>query len=153
MAVTVDLTKTKVLRDRLKPRSPQMMKFKRAAAQDYRSFLFRRFDRFSRGGGNWPTTKRRRLGLTKFILRKTHTLYRALSPVWRNLPGQWQRFVGNKVEIGIKGGRHPKAKITVGKLAEIHNFGLGKQKRRQIMVGPDSKLINKWKKDLIKING
>jgi len=133
MSVTVDFQKTVALKKAVNSRSAPMMKWKRQAAQLYRSQLFKRFDRFSRGLGNWRNTKRRRAGKTKFILRKTHTLYKSLSPVWRGLPGQYQKINRDSIEVGIKGGKHPEFKGTVGQLAAIHN------RTRQIMVRPDSR--------------
>ena len=150
--MTIDLTKFKQLQERTGSRHPNMIEFKKRAAQKYRSFLFTRFDRFSRGGGNWPATRRsdtrkRRRGRpikgvdgrkrNAFILRDTHTLMKSLSPVFRNLPGQYQRLVGKSIEVGIRGGKHPKAKITVGELAEIHQLGLGVRVRK-IVVQPDA---------------
>ena len=151
MAVTVDLSKTKALREITKPRSPVMVRFKKTAAQEYRSELYQRFDRFSRGQGNWKNTQRRRAGKTKFILRKTHTLFKSLSPRFRRLPGQYQRLTGNRIEVGIKGGKHPEAKISVGRLAQIHNSGEGRMPKRQIFVQPTAGLKKKWKTRLEKI--
>jgi hypothetical protein len=148
--IKVDLSKLTALRDKAKGSSQELMKWKRTAAQQYRSFLFARFDRFSRGGGNWRNTKRRKAGKTKFILRMTHTLFKSLSPVWRNLPGQYQRINGDKIEVGIKGGKHPRAKITVGRLAAIHNNGEGIMPKRQIMVRPDKPTTDKMVKSLDK---
>lgn len=121
---------------------PDYQKWLRRAARRMRSYWFRRYDRFSRGGGNWRTTKRRTRSRGRnrsLILRKTHTLMRALSPVMRGLAGQWEKISGNKVETGYGGrGRHPEAKMSVLRLAKIHNEGLGIVPRRQIIVRPNS---------------
>ena len=148
MATFVDLTKFKQLAKVTSNRSPTMKKFKKRAAQEYRSFLFQRFNDASRGDGTWPDTLRRQLGLSKFILRKTHTLYKALSPVFRGLPGQFERLEGNHIEVGIKGGRHPEFKGTVGRLAEIHHTGEGRNKRRIIIINPTRDMISTWAKRL-----
>ena len=121
---------------------PNYEKWLRRIARRMRSQWFHRFDRFSRGGGNWPSTKRRKgsrgRGRAK-ILRKTNTLIRALSPVFRGLAGQWEKIRGNSVETGYGGSaRHPEAKMTVLSLARIHNDGLGIVPRRQIIVQPNA---------------
>ena len=148
MAVVVDLTKFRQLAKVTSNRSPTMKKFKQRAAQDYRSFLFKRFNAASRGDGTWPDTLRRALGLSRFILRKTHTLYKALSPVFRGLPGQYEKLEGNTITVAIRGGRHPEFKGTVGRLAEIHHTGEGRNKRRLIFVAPPRALISTWSKRL-----
>ena len=114
----------------------------RRIARRMRSQWFHRFDRFSRGGGNWRSTNRRRgsRGRNRAkILRKTNTLIKALSPVFRGLAGQWEKIRGNSVETGYGGSaRHPEAKMTVLSLARIHNEGLGIVPRRQIIVQPNA---------------
>lgn len=121
---------------------PNYQKWLQRAARRLRSFWFNRFDRFSRGGGNWKSTKRRKgsRGRNRArILRKTQTLIRALSPVFRGLAGQWEKIRGNSIETGYGGSaRHPEAKMTVLSLARIHNNGLGIVPRRQIIVRPDA---------------
>ena len=120
---------------------PNYEKWLRRIARRMRSQWFRRFDRFSRGGGNWRSTKRRRgsRGRNRAkILRKTQTLIKALSPVFRGLAGQWEKIRGNSVETGYGGSaRHPEAKMTVLSLARIHNDGLGIVPR-QIIVQPNA---------------
>lgn len=161
--VTVDLTKLKALEKVTSQRSPEMIAFKKQAATDYRGFLFDRFNRFSRGGGNWPKTKRWKQNKPRrgrkfktanggsryhLILRDTHTLYRSLTPKYSGRPGQYQKLVSNRIVIGIKGGKHPKAKITIGRLAAIHNSGEGRQKKRQIFVMAPATMQKKWAADI-----
>ena len=156
MPVKVNLAKLKALQTNVALDSPNMIKWKKRAAREYRSFLHKRFNTFSRGGGNWKNTQRRKAGKTKFILRKTHTLFRSLSPVYRNLPGQYEKLSGNSIIVGISGGRHPEAKtkggnpMSVGKLAQIHNFGEGRMPKRQIIVRPNGELIAGWKAQIKK---
>jgi len=147
--VKVRLDKLAAIRERVKPDGDRLTKWKKRSAQRYRSFLFKRFNKFSRGGGNWRNTKRRKAGKTRFILRKTHTLYKALSPVYRGLPGQYERLDRNYIETGYGGsGRHPNAKMTVANLAKIHNVGNGIIPQRQIIVSPSSEVIQDIKSDL-----
>ena len=158
VTVTVNKTKLKALKGLTSQRSPEMIAFKKGAARDYRAFLFERFNKFSRHGGNWKKTKRSKGKGGRFklasgkrghlILRDTHTLYRSLTPKFSNKPGQYQKLVGNSIVIGIKGGKHPKAKMSVGKLAAIHNYGKGRMPKRQIFVRPDNELQKKWAKQL-----
>lgn len=151
--VTKDLSKIRALRRKVNPRSPAMARWKKRSAQKYRSFLYKRFDRFSRGGGNWRTNQRTRgkRRPKKFILRMSHTLFRSLSPVFRGLPGQFERITTDSIEVGIKGGRHPNASISVGRLAEIHHTGEGIQSERKIIVRPDTKLRQTLVNDLSRI--
>ena len=130
------------LEQKTKSPHPNYQRWLRRIAQRLRSFWFHRFDRFSRGGGNWRSTKRRRNSRGRNrskILRLTQTLFRALSPVMRGLPGQWESIKGNTIETGYGGSaRHPQAKMSVLRLATIHNTGLGVVPKRQIIVRPDS---------------
>ncbi len=109
--------------------------------QAYLSFAQRRYNRFSRGGGDWPplkaaTIKRRRRGPRKksatAILRDTGTLFNALG---RGSPGNVFKRTRRGILVGIGGGAtHPDdKKLTVGKLAEYHNFGMGKNPKREIV--------------------
>ena len=134
--------KLEALERRTQSPDPNYEKWLRRIARRMRSQWFHRFDRFSRGGGNWRSTNRRRgsRGRNRAkILRKTQTLIRALSPVFRGLAGQWEKIRGNSVETGYGGSvRHPEAKMTVLRLARIHNDGLGIAPRRQIIVRPSA---------------
>ena len=134
-------------------------------AARYRGFARRRFNVLSRGGSvgatTWPPltegTKRRRRkarrgykGPRKFsILRDTGTLYNALDPTIEN-PGSLRRLLRNGVRVGYGGSaRHGKAKyLTIARLAEIHDQGLGNNPRRSIIVRPDDRTIRQMKQDL-----
>ena len=131
--------KLEALESKTQSPDPNYEKWLRRIARRMRSQWFHRFDRFSRGGGNWPSTKRSRGRNRAKILRKTQTLIKALSPVFRGLAGQWEKIRGNSVETGYGGSaRHPEAKMTVLSLARIHNDGLGIVPRRQIIVQPNA---------------
>lgn len=148
-SVKVDLGKLKAVREANKPDGDQMTRWKKRSARRYRSFLQKRFDRFSRGGGNWKKTARVLSGAAQFILRKTHTLFRALSPIYRGLPGQFERITKNTIQTGYGGqARHPNSKITVAKLARVHNNGLGIVSQRQIVVRPSSEVVRDITADL-----
>lgn len=148
--VQVRLDKIEKIRERTKPDGEALTKWKKRSAQAYRSFLFKRFDRFSRGGGNWKNTKRRKSGKTKFILRKTHTVFKALSPVFRSLPGQYERLDRTYIETGFGGqAKHPEGNgKTVAAIAKIHNNGEGIMPVRKIIVRPNSETVQKIIADL-----
>lgn len=134
--------KLRAVERKTKSPDPTYQKWLYRIARRLRSFWFNRFDRFSRGGGNWRSTKRRRNSRGRNrskILRKTQTLIRALSPIMRGLPGQWERIKGNSIETGYGGSaRHPEAKMTVLRLASIHDGGLGIVPQRKIIVQPNA---------------
>ena len=149
--VTKDPVKRKLAAVERRTQAPDQnyLKWLRLSAQRTRSFWFRRFDRFSRGGGNWKSTKRRkgsRRGRKARILVLTKTLLRALSPIMRGLPGQWERIRGNSIQTGYGGSaRHPQAGMTVRNLAKIHQTGMGVMPQRKIIVG-----LDKQTRDLIR---
>lgn len=119
--------------------------FFRLAAGRYLTFAQKRFNRFSRGGGDWPPlaastkkSKRRKrqrrgaVGARVFaILRDTNSsLFKALQ---EGGPGNFIQRRRNGIRVGIKGGRHPSGDLTIGALAEIHNEGKGRNPRRVIV--------------------
>lgn len=134
----------------------------------YRSFAKLRFDRFSKGGGNWPslaasTMKRRRKARRGFkgatrqfsILRDTGLLFKALMPEFTRRPGQWQLDIPFGLEVGYGGpGRYPDGKATVADVASFHQKGFRKGKRhlpkRETIVPPDAKTINRMAQDMAK---
>lgn len=120
-------------------------------AARYRSFLQLRFAKFSRGGGEWPslkaaTIKRKR---SSGILMDTGALRAALSPTLGGIPGQLEQHGPNYVMVGYGPGTHPKAKMAIDELAEIHQLGLGKNPKREIVVPPDRALANKMAEDMM----
>lgn len=110
-------------------------------AARYRAFLQHRFDRFSRGGGDWPPLKRKRKRGKKnraSILRNTGTLFNVLDLRFSGRVGQLQEDLPNGIRVGFGGsGAHPQTGMTVARLAEIHHFGQGNVPERQIIVDPD----------------
>lgn len=131
----VNLTSIKALRGKLRAYSPELLEWKRESARRWRQYHYDRYRRYAKGQGTWKKTKRWKSGESKYILRKTHTLYKSLTPEYRRLPGQYQLLRGYQVQVGISGGVHPEFKGgTVGDLADIHNEGKGRMPRRQIVV-------------------
>lgn len=120
--------------------------FKRVGVR-YRTFLQRRFNTFSRGGGEWPPLKpatiKRRRRQSSNILQDSRTLYLALNPAFVNKLGQYELRERNAVILGYGGhGRHPAAKqLTVAELTEIHHTGAGRVPIRRIVVKPDTRTL------------
>jgi hypothetical protein len=122
----------------------------------YRGFAMKRFDIFSKGGGDWAPLKpatiaRRRKGKGTgaiAILRDTSTLFRALNPILGQ-PGQLEQYPGTfTVELGFGGNQaHPNSKATIADIAAFHNFGMGNNPKRQIIVVPDAHTLEQMSKD------
>lgn len=107
----------------------------------YRSFAQERFDKFSKGGGDWQkladstiafrkrTTKARRgwKGPRKYtILRDTNILYNALSPLFSGKPGQYQEDIPFGIRVGYGGpARHPIKKAKTKKGRARQKWGKG----------------------------
>ncbi len=145
--VTVDLTGwkryEKAVTEELRKGTSEFKEVYTKWAQKYRKFLFVRFKKFSKGGGNWRKTSkgtRDRKG-NILILRDTETLLRAFTPVFKGLPGQFEQFVPNGIAVGVGGPiRHPSSPITVGQLAEYHHTGAGNNPTRKVIISPTASL-------------
>lgn len=136
----------------------------------YRSFLQRRFNTFSKGGGDWaPLTTLRKRNLKaslkrqnkanktkatrlkrgsrdgeaakQTILRDTGILFNALSP---HLSGNGFESIQNhtKLIIGFSYGNHSGGH-SISDIATFHQYGQGNNPKREIIVPPDEKTINK----------
>lgn len=148
--VSTDLRGLRRFREDIKPfaKTREVATLFNKWAADYRTFLKARYEKFSKGGGNWrrlrPETirRKRRRGGKRFILRDTDVLYRALNRRFTPAAGAFQRRVGFGVEVGFSDTfRHPHSRsgVTVGAIASYHNAGGGRLPRRQIMVLPDQR--------------
>ncbi len=155
--VTIDLGPLRKYRSalesdfRLRANGPVRKAFKQWGAR-YRSFLRERFDKYSKGGGDWaplsPKTiarRRKGRGSRRFavgsiaILRDKGIMFAALDPVFKNKPGQLQEDIQFGIRVGFGGAApHGDDKITVAQLAEIHHSGLGNVPARVIVVAPDT---------------
>lgn len=119
----------------------------------YRAAMQERFAKFSMGGGNWrklrPATIRRRrqridntrFGRTASILRDTGTLYAALNPVLSL--GSKEELTQFGIIVGFGGtSKHPSSRRkSIKEIAEIHQSGLGRSPKREIIVKPDRNTI------------
>lgn len=128
-------------------------------AARYRAFAKRRFVKASRGDGTWkdlsPVTKKRRRKARRghkgprvfAILRDTGTLFAALEPRLEN-PGSLKKLLQKGVRVGYGGSaKHPSGGLTIARLAEIHNRGLGRVPQRKIIVTPDRKTMDTMVRD------
>jgi hypothetical protein len=127
----------------------------------YRSFLHERFDKYSKGGGDWPPlsprTMARRRGPRKgykgprafSILRDTGTLFNALTPEFTRKPGQLQEDIPFGVRVGYGGpSKHPKAKASIANVAHFHQIGAGHLPARKIIVEPNDPTIKRMESDM-----
>lgn len=106
----------------------------------YGAFIVARFDRFSRGTGNWrklkPATIRRKRSSAILVDRRILRLGLAAKGGVRALgrDGLTLRFgFGNKSRHPARRGR---SKLTIADIATIHHAGLGRVPARKILVAP-----------------
>ena len=125
---------------------PFIAKAYEAWATIYRAAMQERFVAFSRGGGNWPELsprtllKKRRGGKSAAILRDTGILFGTLNPTFGQ-PGQHQFILPNGVEVGFSEGSSYSDGSSVADIARYHQFGMGHNPVREILVQPSDKTI------------
>ncbi len=126
----------------------------------YRSFAMERFDKFSKGGGNWKklaeSTIAARRGNIASILRDTGTLMGALAPTWTRKPGAIEQHIPFGVIVGYGGpgtyrkkpGRDAAGKFTksaempsIADIAHAHQTGARNLPKREIIVRPKRSAI------------
>lgn len=109
----------------------------------YKTFIRRRYSRFSRGGGDWPPLSPitiARKGSTG-ILVDTGTMFGATDPQFF-VAGWLNKSIRNGITVGFGGpGSHPSGEKTIAQLAEIHQTGKGNNPVRKIIVPPDQGTI------------
>lgn len=150
MTVRVDMTPFLKFRDKIVSNAGFVKIALKQWAAIYRGFVQERFDKFSKGGGNWkplaPSTiaGRRKgggVGLVATILRDTNTLYAALDPGTLK-PGAIEQHTNFGVTVGYGGGdRHPEGQVSIADIAGWHDQGTNRIPQRQIIVPPDDKTI------------
>lgn len=110
----------------------------------YRSFIQRRYNKFSRGGGNWaPLTSRQ-----GSILRDTNTLFTALTPSLTPPAGSINKPIEGGIEVGYGGPSGHPGGPTIVQLAFWHQTGAGNYPAREIIVAPDSDTIRGMVQDM-----
>lgn len=137
-------------------------------AARYRAFLQERFDKASKGGGDWKplaeSTQRRRRKARKghasrkrggsatrvfAILRDTGTLFAALTPAFARKPGQLQEDIPFGVRVGYGGPhKHPGNLASIADIAHFHQIGAGNLPVRKIIVPPDDQLKPNMAQDM-----
>lgn len=135
---------------------PFRKKVYKLAAVRYRSAMQERYDKFSRGGGNWPPlkTKRKRGDIEKAsILRDTNTLFRVLTPVFSGLSGQVEKPFHDGITLGFGGSaKHSGGVITIGALARIHHAGLGNNPKRKLLDDAPKNVTDGIEKDIVRLH-
>jgi hypothetical protein len=117
------------------------------AAERYKQYLRKRYISNSSGKGGWAELKKstkqrkKRRGIAtnpNWILRESNTLLNSMD-YQLNPKGFEIGYLGIKSQDIHPTNDYTAAPITVGGLAEVHHFGLGRQIARPIIVEPDSR--------------
>ncbi len=121
----------------------------------YRGFVQERFDRFSKGGGDWPglaaSTKAGRRGKKYTILRNLGLLFNALDPTFRHAPGAVEKHVPFGVVVGYGGPhRHPGGAATIADIANFHQTGRPNLPQRKIIVRPSPQTMAGMAEDMVR---
>lgn len=119
----------------------------------YRGFALKRFDVFSKGGGNWaplaPATIRRRRAGSSTILRDKNLLFNALNPAFQNAPGSFSE-IGDWIVITGYGGESrytgKGSNVSIADIAEFHDKGDGVPQRK-IIETPDAGTVAAMARD------
>lgn len=107
----------------------------RRAGIIYTEWMLKRFDQYSRGGGNWRPISQRRFNEkgNRRILYDTGDLRRKLQASKSLLPLKKR---GISLGIGSWSGRHRPSGMSIKNLAEKHQLGRGKLPSRVIVANP-----------------
>lgn len=116
----------------------------RLAVIRYRTFVQRRYNRFSRGGGDWAPLKRREGS----ILRDTNTLFTALSPTFEPIAGSVNNKIPLGYNVGFGGGAAHEGGPTIVQLATWHQTGAGNLPAREMIVVPDVSTAKAMARDM-----
>jgi len=130
----------------------------------YLSFAQERFDKYSKGGGDWTPLKkstidRRRSGTKRSkssglpkttILRDTGVLLNTLD-FRTKVRGQLREDLPNGIRVGFGGpARHGSGGIaTIADIASFHDSGAGHLPKRTIIAQPDQITIKQMVDDLV----
>lgn len=112
----------------------------------YRSFIQRRWNRFSRGGGDWPSLKYR----SGSILRDTNTMFAAMTPTLNAPSGSVNEFLSDNsgVVVGFGSSAAHPGGPTIMEIAIWHQTGAGNLPVREIIVAPDEETMNAMRNDM-----
>ena len=139
----------------LKTGRRQTSRFRReleAIGKDLSNDVVQRFERFSRGGGDWPpiSESTARAKGHRRILYKTGDLLRGIKQ------GLWQSvsYSGSRVTITVQlrvRRRHKPSGLPMRRLIEIHQTPLGNVPRRVILARPSPAAIMRARRRLAKV--
>lgn len=155
--ITLPVAGLKRLRSQVtSPRGP-LTEALRSWTTIYGAFVVSRFNRFSRGGGDWrplsPSTIEAK-GSRSILVDKGQ-----LKTGLRTALGVTEVNSGNtrKLVVAFKGGRRHRSGLPVSQLLSIHHLGLGVVPARRILARPDrstsdrmAKVIAKAAKEMIR---
>ena len=110
----------------------------------YRSFIQRRFDRYSKGSGDWAPLKIRKGS----ILRDTNTLFTALAPSITPPEGSINTFLPDGIEVGFGGPASHPGGPTIHQIAVWHQSGAGNYPAREMIVAPDDQTVKGMVSDM-----
>lgn len=106
----------------------------------YRAFVLKRFDRFSRGGGDWRDIKeetKARKRSSAILVDRRYLRLGLQSGIGRI--SEIQRTGSVTLNMGFtRSSKHKTSGLTIAALATIHDRGLGVVPRRRILVPPDA---------------
>lgn len=112
----------------------------------YRAFVQKRFNKLSRGSGEWPPLRYRKGS----ILRDTNTLFTVMAPTLQAPGGSVNDFLSDKsgVEIGYDGNQSHPGGATIAQIAFWHQTGAGNLPIRKIIVPPDNTTLQAMVMDM-----
>lgn len=142
--ITVKIPALRKFKSKVKNGSGRIKTAYQQWAVRYRSFIQRRFDKFSRGGGDWPALKLREGS----ILRDTNTLFTALTPTLNAPKGSINKLIEDGIEVGYGGGASHPGGPTIQELAYWHQTGAGNYPARVIIVEPDAATVRGMVSDM-----
>lgn len=108
------------------------------SATVYAAAMAKRFDRYSRGSGDWPDIKpetKRRKRSSRILVDKR---YMRLGLQQAIVLASYSPRVAMRFTFNRRGRRHPEARMSIGDLLTIHHLGLGNNlAARRILDAPD----------------
>lgn len=149
MAVRFDLSGIRGLKQLGRTSSPESRRALRLIGTIYLSFVRRRYDKFSKGGGDWKPLAREteKAKGSKIILKDEGILFNALLP---NSEGSELEIKGgSKVRVGFSDAQYPGGgRVTYRQLATFHDQGAGRLPKRMIFVEPDGAAVERTRNAL-----
>jgi hypothetical protein len=159
--------------------SPFWDKIRKQWFARYLGFIKERFDRYSKGEGNWTalaesTIRGRRKGTKKTrnrgaqslmrtkggglsnaggrfaILVDTGTLKAAINPDLKSPPGGLREAIEYGIKVGYGSDSHPESKQSIDAIASYHQQGNSRLPRREIIVSPTDAIMQSMANDALR---